>query len=67
MQVHSVHFLSKCAYYVHTLETSLHAIVQGFCKFDNINKLPVSNILDSSMVSNVTIVLHCFALTLLPW
>ena len=40
---------------------SLHAIVQGFCRFDNISKLPASNILESSTVSNVTIVLHCFA------
>ena len=42
-------------------------MVQGFCKFDNISKSPASNILDSGMVSNVTIVLHCFALTSLPW
>ena len=39
-----------------TLEISLHAIVQGFCKFDNMSKLPASNILDSGMVSNVMIV-----------
>ena len=30
-----------------TLEISLHVIVQGFCKFDNMSKSPVSNILDS--------------------
>ena len=42
-------------------------MVQGFCKFDNINKSPESNILDYGMVSNVTIVLHCLALMSLPW
>ena len=50
-----------------TRDTSLHAIIQGFHKFDNINKLPVSNILDSGIVLNVTIVLHCLALMSLPW
>ena len=37
---------------------SLHAIVQGFCRFDSMSKSPASNILDSGIVSNVTIVLH---------
>ena len=45
----------------------MHAMVQGFCRFDNMSKSQASNILDSGMVSNVTIVLHYFALTLLPW
>ena len=46
---------------------SLHAIVQGFCRFDNMSKSLASNILDSGIVSNVTIVLHCLALISLPW
>ena len=33
-------------------------IVQGFWQLDNIKISPASRILDSSMVSNVTIVLH---------
>ena len=41
-----------------TLEISLQAMVQGFCKFKSINILLASNILDSSMLSKVTIVLH---------
>ena len=41
-----------------TLETSLHAMVQGFCKFKSINILPASNILHSGVLSKVTIVLH---------
>ena len=45
---------------------SLHAMDQGLCKLDNINKSPVSSILDSGIVSNVTIFLHCFALLWLP-
>ena len=39
---------------------SLHAMDQGFCKLDNINKLPASSILDSGIVSNVTIVFTLF-------
>ena len=46
---------------------SLHAIVQGFCKFNSMSKSQASNILDSGIVSNVTIVLHYFALMSLPW
>ena len=42
-------------------------MVQGFCKFNNMSKLPASNILDSGMVSNVTLVLHGFALISLLW
>ena len=42
-------------------------MVQGFCKFDNINKSLASNILDSSVVSNVTIVLDYLGLISLPW
>ena len=42
-------------------------MVQGFHKFDSINKLPASNILDYGIVSDVTIVLHCLALMPLPW
>ena len=42
-------------------------MLQGLCKFDNINKLLASNILDYGVVSNVTIVLHCLASILLPW
>ena len=48
-----------------TLEISLHAIVQGFCKFDNINKSLASNILDSGMVSKGMIVLFHFDFTTL--
>ena len=44
-----------------TRETSLHAMVQGFCQFNNINKSLVSNILDSSVVSYVTIVFTLFS------
>ena len=41
-------------------------MVQGFHKFNNISKSPASNILDSGIVSNVTIVLHCLDLMSLP-
>ena len=38
---------------------SLRAMEQGFYNLDNINKSLASSILDSGIVSNVTIVLHC--------
>ena len=43
---------------LNTLETSLQAMVQGFCKLKSINILPASKILDSSVLSKVTMVLH---------